>query len=155
VPDVPPERRMTPWLSAAFAELERGVEEFPDSAAVAENPRIVEYHRGVGIGPDDETPWCAAFVNWCLVQGGAVGTAKPNARSYQDWGLTDPGRLGAVAVLWRGSPNGWQGHVGFVLDNSHPDLVYLLAGNQGDRVSVRGFPRNRLLSYRWPAQETR
>jgi hypothetical protein len=42
-----------------------------------------------------------------------------------------------------------------VLDNSHPDLVYLLGGNQGDRVSVRAYPRKRLLGYRWPAQETR
>lgn len=134
------------WLEVGFGELQRGVSEVPGPAS---SPRISIYLVGCGAMPSDETPWCAAFVNHCLQSAGLNGTEKPNARSYLSWGQPTEPKLGAIAVLWRGTPDGWQGHVGFFLDQGATS-VYLLGGNQGDRVSVAAYPRDRILGYRWP-----
>jgi len=134
------------WLEVALGELQQGVHEVPGPAS---NPRIVEYLQGLGTGGGDETPWCAAFVGWCLKHSGHPGTGLPNARSYLGWGQPTELRLGAAAVLWRGARDGWQGHVAFILDTSDSSL-YLLGGNQGDRVSVAAYPKDRLLGLRWP-----
>lgn len=134
------------WLEAALSELQLGVVEVPGPAS---NPRIDEYLRGVGQPSNDEIPWCAAFVAYCLEQSGVLGTGKPSARSYLTWGQPTEPRVGAVGVLWRGSREGWQGHVGFILDVGDAS-VYLLGGNQSNRVSVSAFPRDRLLGARWP-----
>ena len=50
-----------PWVLTAFAEL--GEDEV---AGTAFNPRIAEYLSTVNQPADDEIPWYAAFVNWCL-----------------------------------------------------------------------------------------
>lgn len=135
------------WLEAALVELQHGVAEVPGPAS---NPRISEYLGDLKNPLEgDETSWCAAFVNWCLEKSGVGGTDMPNARSYLLWGQLSKPRLGAVTVLWRNNPTSWQGHVGFLLDDS-PTSLYLLGGNQGDRVSVSAFPKDRLLGYRWP-----
>ena len=135
------------WLEVALGELQSGVAEVPGPAS---NPRIDAYLRTVGLGPDDETPWCAAFTHWCLAEAGLMGTARPNARSYIHWGtpVGEP-RLGAITVLWRGSRDGWQGHVAFLMDLTSSSIL-LLGGNQGNRVSVAAYPRDRLLGMRWP-----
>ena len=138
------------WLEVALSELQIGMSEVPGPAS---NTRIAAYLALVGQDQLDEIPWCAAFVGHCLEQAGLKGTGKPNARSYLDWGkATQPWVLGAVGVLWRGTKVGWQGHVGFVLDVSDSS-IYLLGGNQGDRVSVSAYPRDRILGARWPIEE--
>lgn len=140
------------WLEVALGELQQGVAELPGAAS---NPRIEEYLSSVGLLPTspgfegDETPWCAAFMHWALRQAGIVGTGRPNARSYQKWADSSAPELGAIGVLWRGKVDGWQGHVGFVLDVSDTN-IYLLGGNQRNRVSVAAYPRDRVLSIRWP-----
>lgn len=136
-----------PWLSVAYGEY--GVEEIPGPAS---NPRIDEYHRiGGGINAGDETAWCASFVGFCIVTAGFKGTGRPNARSYLDWGksLTVP-RLGCIVVLWRGEPDGAFGHVAFLVGmSSDGRILYLLGGNQGNKVAVIEYPAERLLGYRW------
>lgn len=136
-----------PWLEIAFGEF--GTEEIPGPES---NPRIDEYHRiGGGINAGDETAWCASFAGFCLVIAGFAGTGRPNARSYLEWGteLKSP-RYGCVVVLWRVSPDSDFGHVAFLVGFS-PDerLIYLLGGNQGDRVTVARYPVDRVLGYRW------
>ena len=81
---------------------------------------------------------------------GVASTRSLMARSYLDWGqaLEDP-HTGAVAVLSRGSDPSL-GHVGFLVGLTASDVV-LLGGNQGDAVSVRAFPRARLVGLRWPS----
>jgi uncharacterized protein (TIGR02594 family) len=143
------------WLEVALEELQTGVAEVPGAAS---NPRIERYLASVGMEPSspgflgDETPWCAGFVHWCLNEAGIVGTGRPNARSYQKWGDSSPPDVGSIAVLWRGQRDGWQGHVGFTLDTS-TTLIYLAGGNQSNRVSVRAYPRNRVLTLRRPFVE--
>jgi uncharacterized protein (TIGR02594 family) len=135
------------WAEVAFRELLSGVREIPGSE---HNPRILEYHRATELGAsDDETPWCAAFVGWCLRMVFIQGSGRANARSYTAWGDACKAVPGAVTVLWRGKPDGWQGHVGFLVGQEN-GKVLLLGGNQGDAVSVRSYPSNRVLGYRWP-----
>ncbi len=136
---------MTP-VEYAFAELLAGVAEIPGPR---HNQRILEYHQATSLkATDDETPWCAAFVNWCLRMARVMGTGKANARSFMQWGVGVAAPYpGCIIVLWRGHPNGWQGHVGFYMGRSG-ELDLVLGGNQGNAVSVRGYDRSRLLGYR-------
>ena len=135
---------MTP-VEFAFRELLAGIAEVPGPG---DNPRIGEYLATVGLGPDDETAWCSAFANWCHQQAGVAGSGAPNARSWMHWGLpaAEP-RLGDVVVLWRGSLTGWEGHVGFWAGGGL-GAVLILGGNQGDRVSIAAYSRERVLGYR-------
>ncbi len=138
---------IAPWLEVALHELVAGVREVPGEEHSA---RIVEYQQATTLqAQDDETPWCAAFVNWALRETHTMGTESSMARSFLDWGQSVEPRVGAVAVLWRNRPDSRAGHVGFYLDAS-PHAVYLLGGNQSNRVSVQGYPVGRLLGCRWP-----
>lgn len=138
------------WLSLARSEI--GVVEAPGSA---DNQKIVGYAKDAGIGSvvnHDSVPWCAAFVGAILTRAGIIPSGKANARSYDEWGKKLLGPvLGCVVVLTR-PPNPWQGHVAFCVGSSD-SLVQLLGGNQGDKVSLASFPRNRVSSYRWPIDQ--
>jgi uncharacterized protein (TIGR02594 family) len=138
-----------PWLTIALEELATGVAEIPGPDS---NPRIREYLvAGGGWGNlGDDTPWCAAFVSWCLERSGLPSTNALNARSYLAYGVHTLPQVGCITVLWRIAPSSASGHVGFLLDRA-PDSVVLLGGNQGDRVSVQRFPIGRVLDYRMPA----
>lgn len=96
------------------------------------------------------TPWCAAFVNGVLATGGKETTGKLNARSFLDWGTpTDTPKTGDVVVLWRDSPDSWKGHVGFYAGPGEKDgYIKILGGNQGDSVSIKEYPADRVLGYR-------
>jgi uncharacterized protein (TIGR02594 family) len=65
------------------------------------NPQILKYFRDIGHEwvKDDETAWCAAYINWCLLRAGLPHTGKLNARSFLKYGdeTTKP-VLGDLAV---------------------------------------------------------
>lgn len=115
------------------------------------NPKIVAMFKKSGAEwvQDDETPWCAAFVGAVLKDAGLIGTMKLNARSYLKWGtaITSPSE-GDIAVFWRGSKDGWQGHVAFFVRFEPNGDVVVLGGNQGDAVSIKTYPAERLLGFR-------
>ena len=133
---------------AALPEHERSAWRDPD-----ENPRILEYFRVAAAwfepGDGDETDWCAAFVNYCLVMSGQVGTDHPGARSFywnkkNQFVRLDQPRRGAIAV--RRYPSfadpKWatgQGHVGFVTSFTSTHVT-LLGGNQSNTVMLQKFP---------------
>lgn len=108
---------------------------------------------GINIDPS-KTPWCAAFVDATLKEGGMKGTGSLMAKSYLDWGTsTSTPTKGDVVVLARGSADGPQGHVGFFagMENINgKDYVKILGGNQNDSVSVKTYPADRVLGYRKP-----
>ena len=58
-------------------------------------------------------------------------------------------RAGAITVFWRGSPDGWSGHVGFYAGEDK-DAYHVLGGNQSDMVNVTRVAKSRLLQFRWP-----
>jgi uncharacterized protein (TIGR02594 family) len=137
-----------PWMQFAFQEYGQKEIQGP-----SDNPRIKEYLKVVGISgvhAHDETAWCSAFANWCMAQANIKGSGRANARSWLTWqGKLARGPVyGCIVVLSR-PPQPWQGHVAFWVgeDRSNP---MLLGGNQGDTVSLRRYPRSRVLDYRWP-----
>ncbi len=134
-----------PWLDVASEE--HGTAEVQGG----ENQRILEYFRSTRYhAKEDEVPWCAAFVCWCLEQAKMENPSTARSRDFLDYGVElDGWRPGCIAVLWRGSPTATTGHVGFVVE-SIGDQVVLLGGNQGNRVDLAIYPKTQVLSYRWP-----
>lgn len=115
-------------------------------------PRILQYFHEIGHKwvDTDETAWCAAFVNWCLLQSGLPMTGRLNARSFLNYGEpVDTPQLGDIAVLWRVSRTSWKGHVAFY-NNTQDKFLNLLGGNQMNRVRISAYPNERLLEFRRP-----
>jgi uncharacterized protein (TIGR02594 family) len=138
-----------PWLAVARKYI--GQKEIPGPR---HNSFILKLWRRIKRPYiEDETPWCAAFVGYCIEACGLhlTSTRSEAARSYQDWGVRiDRPIPGCVVVFWRGNPRGFSGHVGFVTGVTREGHLIVLGGNQGDEVSEKAFTRDRVLSYRWP-----
>jgi uncharacterized protein (TIGR02594 family) len=135
-----------PWME--FALREYGIRGISHRGRTV---NVTAYLKATGVGrSNDETAWCSAFVNWCLLMASFPGTGKANARSWLDWGgvTLDFPVYGSVVVLWRGSRDGWLGHVGFFVGMQGDNLL-LLGGNQGNAVSVRPYSKLRVLGMRW------
>lgn len=107
---------------------------------------------------DDQTPWCSAFVNFICFVLGVTRSRSLAARSWLIVGtsipLTDAQVGHDIVVLTRGpgeqppaSVIAAPGHVGFYAGQDATN-VYLLAGNQGDSVSIAAFPKSRILGIR-------
>lgn len=107
--------------------------------------------------PGDETPWCSAFVNWIAWHLRLPRSKNLRARSWLEVGravLPDEAKVGFdVVVLRRGTlpqpgPENTTapGHVGFYAGFGRH--VYLLGGNQKNRVSVAAYEPDRILGIR-------
>jgi uncharacterized protein (TIGR02594 family) len=141
------------WMDIAMAQAALPERERSGWADPGENPRILEYFRVASSWfepPEgDETDWCAAFVNFCLIRSGHIGTDHPGARSFfwnrkgQFVPLPGPAK-GAIAVR-RFAPfddPAWttgRGHVGFVTSFTGTHVT-LLGGNQGNTVNTTTYP---------------
>lgn len=132
----------------ALAEAELGQAEIPGKD---HNPRILEYLDVAGFPEvkNDEDAWCAVFANWALITAGQPGTQSRMARSFLGYGktLAKPTK-GCIAVLKRGS-NPSLGHVGF-FSHAKDKRVFLLGGNQSNKVSIASFPESDVIAYRLP-----
>jgi hypothetical protein len=71
------------------------------------------------------------------------------ARQWLGFGTDVPPQLGAVLVFWRGSRDGWTGHVGFYWGEDD-SAFHVLGGNQSDAVTITRIEKARLLGARWP-----
>ena len=132
-----------------ISENELGVCEVSGSD---DSSRVVQYLRSTSLGgamaSNDETPWCSAFVNFCVEQAGFAGTDSAMARSWLKWGRnTDKPATGCIAVFARGNPP--SGHVAFFVSETN-DEIKVLGGNQSNKVCYAHYPKNRLLEYRIP-----
>ena len=98
------------WLEVAYNYL--GTKEVKGNK---HNPLILRWWSLIRAPfTNDETPWCAGFVGGILEQCGLRSTRSAAARSYNKWGKQLDGPVvGAIAVLWRGSPYSASGHVAF------------------------------------------
>lgn len=132
------------WVTLAREMV--GLREVP---GVASNPEIVRMWHDIkrsGI-KDDATPWCTAFAGAMLERAGVRSSRFEAAKSYLDWGVRLDGPVhGCVVVFSREGG----GHVGFVVGQDDAGRLLVLGGNQGDSVSVKAFPRDRVTGYRWP-----
>ena len=132
------------WLEIAKKEL--GQKEVPGSGV---NKRILEYFDFTSYHPTYEDAWCSAFVNWCMARSNIKGTGSASARSWLKWGKEEKQfRRGAVVIFSRGS-NPAFGHVAFCLRDLG-ESIEVLGGNQDDSVSVKQYPKEKVLGYRWP-----
>jgi uncharacterized protein (TIGR02594 family) len=135
-----------PWMEYALREY--GIREI---SARGRTVNVMAYLKATGVGRStDETPWCSAFVNWCMLMAGFPGTGHANARSWIDWGGVnlDFPVYGCIVILWRGSRSSGLGHVGFFI-KMQADTLLLLGGNQGSSVSIRPYSKERVLGMRW------
>lgn len=137
---------MNDVLKIAFSQL--GVEEVPGET---NNPQIVKYATETQIAgiTNDEIAWCSSFVNWCAKQAGLQYSGKANARSWLNVGVkTVHPEPGDVAVFWREDPESWEGHVALFLGFSEDlERVFVVGGNQGNRVSVSAYRKEKVLSF--------
>jgi len=130
------------WIKIAESEL--GVTEIPGAE---DNPRVIEYHSTTGGFRDDETPWCASFVNWVMNKAGQGGTGSAAAMSWAKYGKkVDQAAYGAIAVL---SYGGGKGHVGFVVGKKGSNVL-LLGGNQSNMVKISAFGTSKIHAYVFP-----
>jgi uncharacterized protein (TIGR02594 family) len=121
VGDGKPDRKWIPY-----------VEGWPDRW----NPVIVEFFHSTNFGQPkgDLTPWCAAFVNWCVKRiSGSPATGNASSGSFKSYGKkTMNPKPGDIAVFrLTNDPTGasGRGHVGFFLSVSAGE-IQVLGGNQ-------------------------
>lgn len=116
-----------------------------------DNPEVLKYFNGLGFNGKalkDETAWCAAFANWALKEADLPYQKKLNARSFLEIGEdTVCPQLLDLVVLYRGKRNGWKGHVGFYIKETEK-YIYILGGNQNNKVCIKPYAKSRLLGYR-------
>lgn len=135
---------MKPW-EIALTEYDTA-----EVVGLNNNPKIVAYAKEIGATwvKDDETPWCAIFMQWCLMKAKKPFSYMANARYFLKYGTkTESPTLGDIVVLWRGSPTASTGHVGFYV-KSDEKTVWLLGGNQNNKVTIVPFNKSQVLEYR-------
>lgn len=131
------------WLRCAIREL--GTREI---AGPSHNPRIIGYHQSTRLAAKtDETPWCASFMSWIMVEAGYSSTRSAAASSWADYGVPCVAVRGAIAVFRRKGGH----HVGIVAGVPNvAGFVWLLGGNQGNAVSIARYKTSDLIGYRAP-----
>ena len=151
-----------PWIKVAEAEARKFKGQ--DESIIQ---KTTNYAKEVGTGQativGNEHPWCAAFVNWCLMKAdvpyenagyidhtAAKGRAHgfyevkgPKVAKGGDKGLPmvrnplfvqlDEPAFGAIAMVTNRSGHGH--HVGFVYSKPRDGYVVLLGGNQGNTIN--------------------
>lgn len=137
------------WLARAKSFLR--LAEYPGAKT---NPTIAGWLAKLKAAwRDDETAWCGTFVADCFLETGITPVKGwAGARNWINFGvhLTNPA-VGCVAVFWRDTPSSGKGHVGFVVGKDALGNLMLLAGNQGNAVTIKPISKARLVGYRWPA----
>jgi uncharacterized protein (TIGR02594 family) len=132
------------WLK--IAEGEKGIKEI--TGISSHTPRILEYHALTTLkAKADEVPWCSSFVNWVFNKAGYPITRSAAAKSWLKWGREVPMQYGCLVVLKRKGGH----HVGFYTGEKG-DSVYLLGGNQSDKVCVTLYKKDLILSTRFPTE---
>lgn len=124
------------------------------------NPAVERYINKVEGHPLSalETPWCAYFVGAKLEYHGIPSSKSGMARSYLKWGTQldknddSAWKCGDIVIFWRGSPNGSAGHIAFLLQWDET-YVYVLGGNQGDKVTIQRFERSKIIGITRPASK--
>lgn len=138
------------WIDKAASYL--GVAEIPGAK---NNEQILAFLHTVLDTDTEDTPWCAAFVNFNLDKVGIKSSGSGMARSFETskrfYKLGDVPELysGSICTRWRVSKGSGQGHVGFAVAKK-PGYTAFLGGNQGDKVSVAWQPNIYITGFYYP-----
>jgi uncharacterized protein (TIGR02594 family) len=146
-----------PWMTVAEQAKAAGV----DANKPEFKNTILDYFNATDHGrPNNIVAWCGAFAAHCMKNSGSpvaaasIPKGSAAAASWKIWGAKLPldGSIptGAVVVLSPTPNSGRTGHVGFFVGFS-PDgkKVNLLGGNQSNKVTITGFPKDRIAAIRW------
>lgn len=140
-----------PWMRLAYSFL--GLKEIRGKQ---HNKKIVGWWEALGLHfRDDETPWCAGFMNR-MVQMAGLAIPKKYRAAALGWRWAVHGTrlqgpaVGAVFTITRPGKPG-SGHTGFVAGKDSKGNVMILGGNQGNAVSINPYhPTARDARYYWP-----
>jgi uncharacterized protein (TIGR02594 family) len=144
-----PAKQNTLQIAQYFADLRQGAfdeihgpdgHQYALEWPVRANPVIVSFFDATTLRKPngDQTAWCAAFVNWCIVQGrkgrsDAAGlpahTASAASETFRRWGAATSDPKPGDIVVFQHKRSAWQGHVGFFVSRSG-NSIYVLGGNQ-------------------------
>jgi uncharacterized protein (TIGR02594 family) len=137
------------WLVEARKHI--GMREVPGAATA---PTISRWLADLGAWwRDDETPWCGvAVAAWVKAAGLPLPKHWYRARAWLDYGepMAAPA-VGCIVIFEREGG----GHVGLLVGEDEKRRLCVLGGNQGNRVSIAPFDRDRLLGFRWPDPSVR
>lgn len=114
------------------------------------NPLILAFlHEATDDAPagteqTDQTAWCAAFVNWCLIRCGKQGTRSCSSGSFRCSGeVASTPSYGDIAVLKNhgyNEPCSGKGHVGFLVSlDQQASRASVLGGNTSNKITTRDF----------------
>ena len=136
-----------------------GLKEIPGHESNAKLLKIIKSE--INWADDDSTiAWCAIFMTYIFKAVGLNIPVKPySARSwsniqgqtiYQEGDnkdLISNAQPGDVVIFWRGSRNGWKGHVAFYINEYDYDRnkIRTIGGNQSDGVLIRPYSKSRIL----------
>ncbi|RCU50589.1 TIGR02594 family protein [Corallincola holothuriorum] len=125
-------------MKTAYQELGQS-----EVAGPKANPKIIQYFSAAKFwGTDDsggKNAWCASFVAWVMQKHGYTPVKNAfRAKSWKDFGKTINAPVqGAIAIKSRAGG----GHVGFVVGQSATgNNLFILGGNQGNKVSIARYP---------------
>ena len=129
-----------------------------EAAGAMNNPAIVAMLQlDAKWAGQDSIPWCSAFANFVAWLLDLPRSKSLAARSWLPVGEPvelDQAQPGDVVVLKRGGGDqpgpevlDAPGHVGFLVSRDS-EFVRVIAGNQGDEVSIDQFPVSRILGIR-------
>ena len=148
----PPAVGPTPWMDLLKNNI--GASEVPGARA---NALIVSMFKYTSYKTDsDETPWCAACVNWALRVTGYKGTNSAAAKSFDDYGTACEPKYGAVITIRH--PGGGR-HVTFFdhwVDEAGK-IAACLGGNQSNKLKISNYnlsggEHSALVASRWPVK---
>jgi uncharacterized protein (TIGR02594 family) len=129
------------WMTVALSEI-----------GIPSSDRIHEYNVSVGLEDSSSIlPWNSQFVNWVMVTAGYTGTHSGLARSWLNWGVPSPEKLGAIVVLSRSDNQPIFGTVGFYAGTDKDNNIIILGGSIYRQVTTTARPRGLLLGFRWPS----
>lgn len=143
--------QMPEWLRLAYSF--HGLREIPGPS---HNADILRWWERLQLPfRDDETPWCAGFVN-AMVQAAGLPIVGKNRAAALGWRWNGYGRrlegpaLGAVMSMTRPGRPG-SGHMTFVAGRDAQGRIMGLGGNQGNAVSINPYQSTgRDAQYHWP-----
>lgn len=131
---------------AALTERNKDGELYIAEWAVRSNPMITHFFSATDYDNgalNDQVPWCAAFVNWCLWRAGYKRSNSASSGSFRCFGkpAASP-KEGDIAVFKNRGQDAkcaGRGHVAFWLSQSATQ-VHTLGGNQGNAIKTSSYP---------------
>jgi len=122
------------FVNRFYAEQPALISQWPDP--MPWNPLIVDFFSATDDHvANDMVPWCAAFVNWCLVRAGRKGSGDSSSQSFLSASFSSISvpRAGDLVVFTCYDLLGKDlgiGHVAFLRAVPSGDAIHVVGGNQ-------------------------